>query len=159
LRCSLVRGPRFPDPRADAGTHRSAVEIWPGATLAEAVRAGYACNLPLRLVRGGGLVVPIVAVEPPESAPGGPASAAPPGIVVEAVKAADDRSGDVIVRLYESLGGRAAGRLQPGFPLAGAQVVDLLERPVGEAVPDPAGRILLELRPFQVLSLRLRPRR
>jgi alpha-mannosidase len=165
LRCSLVRGPRFPDPRADAGAHRSTVEIWPGATLAEAVRAGYACNLPLRLVRGGGLVMPILAVEPPESAAGGPAPPAspappaPPGIVVEAVKAADDRSGDVIVRLYESLGGRAAGRLQPGFPLAGAQIVDLLERPVGEAVPDPAGRIVLELRPFQVLSLRLRPRR
>lgn len=50
-------------------------------------------------------------------------------MTVEAVKLADDASGDVVVRIYESSGGRARGVLRTGFPLAGAQITDLLERP------------------------------
>ncbi len=38
-------------------------------------------------------------------------------VVVEAVKAADDRSGDVVVRCYESLGGRAATSVRASFPV------------------------------------------
>jgi alpha-mannosidase len=77
------------------------------------------------------------------------------GVTVEAVKLADDASGDVVVRLYESRGGRARGVLRTGFPLAGASVTDLLERPLEDAeVAD--GGIPVELRPFQILTLRLR---
>ena len=79
------------------------------------------------------------------------------GAIVEAVKLADDRSGDVIVRFYESLGGRASAVVRPGFPVAQAQIVDLLERPVGASrlTPGDDGRIELALRPFQILTLRL----
>ena len=52
--------------------------------------------------------------------------------MVEAVKLADDRSGDIVVRLYESLGGRVRSVLRTSFPVAEAGVVDLLERPTGE---------------------------
>ncbi len=77
------------------------------------------------------------------------------GLTVEAVKLADDTSGDVVVRLYESRGGRATGVLRPGFPLAGAQITDLLERPLEDAeITD--GGVALALRPFQILTLRLR---
>lgn len=76
------------------------------------------------------------------------------GVTVEAVKLADDASGDVVVRLYESRGGRAQGVLRTGFPLAGAQVTDLLERPLEDAdVAD--GAVAVALRPFQILTLRL----
>jgi alpha-mannosidase len=74
-----------------------------------------------------------------------------PAIVVEAVKLADDRSGDVIVRLYESLGGRAVATVRPGFPVAAMEVVDLLERPLHASAD-----FDVSLRPFQVLTLRLR---
>lgn len=77
------------------------------------------------------------------------------GVTVEAVKLADDESGDVVVRLYESRGGRARGALRTGFPLAGAQVTDLLERPLSPADIDGAGAVMVELRPFQILTLRL----
>jgi len=168
LRLSLLRGPRFPDPRADAGVHRFVVEVWPGATIADAVRAGYACNLPLRTVIGGHTVPPLVSVAPAAHGPDGrllAASAAAPsagageelGIVVEAVKAAEDRSGDVIVRCYEALGARARGRLATSCPLAAATVVDLLERPLAELRLDAGGGVPLELRPFQIVTLRLRP--
>jgi len=79
------------------------------------------------------------------------------GATVESVKLADDRSGDVVVRLYESLGGRASADLRPGFPVARAEVTDLLERalPAGEMTVGDDGTIRLALRPFQILTLRL----
>ena len=53
-------------------------------------------------------------------------------VVIEAVKLADDGSGDAVVRLYESLGGRAATRLRPAFAVAEARTTHLLERPLPE---------------------------
>jgi alpha-mannosidase len=142
---SLLRAPRSPDPQADQGTHRLRYALLPGADIAAAVAEGYALNLPLRVASGTGEPpAPLVKVD------GG-------GATVEAVKLADDRSGDVIVRAYESLGGRASAVLCPGFPVARAEVADLLERPLPAApltVGDD-GTIRLALRPFQVLTLRL----
>ena len=79
-------------------------------------------------------------------------------MTVEAVKLADDRSGDVVVRLYEALGGRATARIRAAFPVAGVEVVDLLERPLPGEGPalEPDGGMSLEVRPFQVVTLRLR---
>jgi alpha-mannosidase len=72
------------------------------------------------------------------------------------VKLAEDGSGDVIVRLYESLGQRSAGRLTANFPAKGTQTVDLLERPVdATGVVAGADSAELTLRPFQLVTLRL----
>jgi alpha-mannosidase len=48
--------------------------------------------------------------------------------------------------------------LRPGFAVARVDVVDLLERPLPEAAPPvgPDGTIAVTLRPFQILTLRLR---
>jgi alpha-mannosidase len=155
VRLSLVRAPRSPDPDADQGPHRMTYALVPGASVADAVAAGYALNLPLRVVPGGdgAAPAPLVAVD---AAAGSDGSAG--GVTVEAVKLADDGSGDVVVRLYEALGGRAAARLRPSFAVAGAQVTDLLERPMddGEVPLDADGGVPVALRPFQVLTLRLR---
>jgi alpha-mannosidase len=148
VRLSLVRGPRFPDPRADHGHHRFGVVLAPGATARGAVAEGYRANLPLRVVMGSSGVAPVVAVDD-----GGRGA-----VVVEAVKAADDRSGAVVVRLYEALGGRARALLTPGFPAVSAARADLLERPLagGELARDDQGGFALELRPFEVVTLVLR---
>ncbi|MFJ5966853.1 alpha-mannosidase [Streptomyces sp. NPDC093060] len=143
VRLSLVRAPRVPDPGADQGRHRFTYSLLPGADIADAVAEGYALNLPLRVTDAAGAPEPVVSV-------------AGEGVTVEAVKLADDRSGDVVVRLYESRGGRASGVLRTGFPLAGAQVTDLLERPLEDAVVRDDGGISVALRPFQILTLRLR---
>ncbi|MGW6731639.1 alpha-mannosidase [Streptomyces sp. NPDC055013] len=139
---SLVRAPRVPDPEADQGMHRFTYSLLPGASIEDAVAEGYALNLPLRVADAAGAPEPVVSV-------------AGDGVTVEAVKLADDRSGDVVVRLYESRGGRANGVLRPGFPLAGAQVTDLLERPLQDADVTGDGGVAVALRPFQVLTLRL----
>lgn len=146
VRLSLVRAPRVPDPDADQGKHRFTYALLPGATVEDAVAEGYALNLPLRTAEGAGPVPPVVSTEGA-------------GLTVEAVKLADDGSGDVLVRLYESLGGRANGTLRAGFPIAGCQVTDLLERPLAEQPAEVALRsdteVAVALRPFQILTLRL----
>ncbi|MGC0207350.1 alpha-mannosidase [Streptomyces levis] len=142
VRLSLVRAPRIPDPEADQGRHRFTYALLPGARIEDAVAEGYALNLPLRVAEAAGAPQPVVSVEGE-------------GVTVEAVKLADDTSGDVVVRLYESRGGRATGVLRTGFPLAGAQITDLLERPLQDADLT-GGAVAVALRPFQILTLRLR---
>ncbi|GGZ62945.1 alpha-mannosidase [Streptomyces bluensis] len=141
VRLSLVRAPRVPDPEADQGRHRFTYALLPGASVDDAIAEGYALNLPLRIADAAGPAEPVVSVDGA-------------GVTVEAVKLADDASGDVVVRLYESRGGRAEGVLRTGFPLAGAQVTDLLERPL-EAAATEGNAVPIALRPFEVKTLRL----
>jgi alpha-mannosidase len=141
VRASLLRAPRFPDPRTDHGVHKFRHALVAGAAIGDAVREGYRVNLPERVVTGARAVDPLVVVDNPD-------------VVIEAVKLADDQSGDVIVRLYESAGGRARTRLTTGFPLASAERTDLLERRL-ESCEIGGNAILLQLRPFEILTLRL----
>ncbi|NEC19210.1 alpha-mannosidase, partial [Streptomyces parvus] len=142
VRLTLLRAPHSPDPHTDLGVHRFRYALAPGAGVTDAVREGLALNLPLRAA-----VAPVV-----------PAlvSTGHPAVTVESVKLAEDRSGDVIVRLYESAGGRARARLTVSFPVTEARITDLLERPLHPAVTDEDG-LVLDLRPFQILTVRLTP--
>ncbi|WP_328323147.1 MULTISPECIES: alpha-mannosidase [unclassified Streptomyces] len=145
-RISLLRAPLFPDPDSDRGEHRLRYALVLGADIQDAVREGYHFNLPERAVPGSSAVDPLVRVEGE-------------GVVIEAVKLADDRSGDVVVRLYESAGGRARTTLSAGFSLAAARITDLLERPLDdEPTLTCAGTgVALSLQPFQILTVRLTP--
>ncbi len=153
VRLSLLRGPRFPDPETDQGPHSFTYGLVVGAHVADAVAAGYAMNLPWRGVPAEG---PGAAVEPLVCTDSQAA-------LIEAVKLADDRSGDVIVRLYEPLGARAKVTLSASFAVASVAENNLLEQPYDAGsltvgAPDGAGNptIALSLRPFQILTLRLR---
>ncbi|HKN56505.1 MAG TPA: glycoside hydrolase family 38 C-terminal domain-containing protein [Amycolatopsis sp.] len=145
IRASLLRAPRYPDPDTDHGRHRFRHTLVPGAEIADAVREGYRINLPQRAVENGNPVAPLVSVDNP-------------AVVIEAVKLAEDRSGDLVVRLYESLGGRATARLSVDVPVNEAYSVDLLERRAAFTVDHPvnAGEIRVSLRPFEVRTLRVR---
>lgn len=141
VRLSLLRAARGPDPHADRGPQHFRHTLRPGADVADAISEGYALNLPLRPGPSAGRAEPLVAVDDPD-------------VVVEAVKLADDRSGDVVVRLYESRGGRARTTLTAGFAVAAVRETDLLEDTL--AVRAHTGRsVALTLRPFQILTLRL----
>ncbi|WP_419183557.1 glycoside hydrolase family 38 C-terminal domain-containing protein [Serinibacter arcticus] len=147
VRVTLLRAPLFPDPVADQGEHTFRNAVTFGADVAEAVRQGYAINLPERRVAGTTAVTPLVAVGSPQ-------------VVVEAVKLAEDRSGDVVVRLYESLGARAATTVSFGFDHGAVTVTDLLERELDGAgttgvTVGTDGVVDVELRPFQILTLRV----
>ena len=144
VRLSLLRAPLYPDPEADQGAHVFRVSVRPAASIADAIREGYRLNLPVRALRGAGPVAPLIRVSSD-------------AVVVEAVKLAEDRSGDVIVRLYEAHGGRAAATLATDFAFDGVVETDLLERVIDDA---PAVRgvgeqdVRLELRAFQLVTLR-----
>ncbi|MEU3825785.1 alpha-mannosidase [Streptomyces sp. SID486] len=144
VRVSLLRAPRFPDPETDQGVHRFRHALVPGASVADAVREGWRINLPERTATGAREVAPLVTVDDA-------------AVVVTAVKLADDGSGDVVVRFHEAHGGRARATLTAGFPVAGVTVTDLLERPAGDGeVPREGERIAVHLRPFELMTLRLR---
>ncbi|MFH8568234.1 alpha-mannosidase [Streptomyces sp. NPDC017993] len=151
VRLTLLRAPHSPDPETDQGTHRFTYALLPGAEVGDAVAEGLALNLPLR---SAAAPTPPTA---PVPAPDPLIRVDHPALTVESVKLAEDRSGDVVVRLYESHGGRATGTLSPGFAVEGATVTDLLERPLHEEEEGPTSDVTVELRPFQILTLRLRP--
>ncbi len=146
VRLSLLRAPRYPDPETDQGSHRLRFALAPGASVTDAVREGHWINLPERTVSGSGAeVAPLFRVSDER-------------IVVEAVKLAEDGSGDVVVRLYESAGGRAAGTLTVDFPASSVTETDLLERALPEAgayALGAGGEVEVSLRPFQILTLRV----
>jgi alpha-mannosidase len=144
VRQSLLRAPVFPDPAADQGRHilRTSVKI--GADILSAAEEGYRVNLPLRVVDGARELAPVVVSENP-------------GIVIESVKLAEDRSGDLIVRLYEARGARASGLVLFGADAVRLHETDLLERPIERPSALAAfhdGTAELRLRPFQLVTLR-----
>ena len=143
VRQSLLRAPLYPDPEADQGRHVLTTTIRPGAAIADAVEEGYRTNLAPRLVQGGQPVAPLVTVSNE-------------AVVVEAVKLAEDGSGDLVVRLYESLGGRARATVTAHAGATAVVATDLLERPLEGGVSADGAAVDLALRPFQLVTLRFR---
>jgi alpha-mannosidase len=76
-------------------------------------------------------------------------------VVVECVKLAEDRSSDVVVRMYAASGGRATATVRADFGATSVESVDLLERPldIGQSWPDPTAAVVT-FRPFQIVTLR-----
>jgi alpha-mannosidase len=87
-----------------------------------------------------------------------------PGVTIEAAKAAEDGSGDLIVRLAEVHGARSAATLTLGASAASVLVCDLLEDEMAADDPRRTGTsahlvddttVEVALHPFKVLTLRL----
>jgi alpha-mannosidase len=146
VRLSLLRAPRFPDPATDQGvqTHRYGFVV--GATLAETTAEGVRLNLDARTVTGDHGFEPLVSVSG--------------DVVLSSVKLADDRSGDLIVRVYEPVGQRASGAVTVSAPVASVATVSLLEAPItdpaqaADASVDESGAVGLLLSAFEVRTLR-----
>ncbi len=138
VRLSLLRAPRFPDPDTDHGLHVITTGLVIGADAASATAAGIALNSPAVVVAGDHAVEPLVSVTGS-------------GLVISSVKLAADRSGDVIVRVYESLGARATGELSIGFAHGEVREVSLIEDDLADARTGTA----LSLTPFEVRTLRI----
>ncbi|MFI5626749.1 alpha-mannosidase [Nocardioides sp. NPDC051685] len=140
MRLSLLRAPRFPDPETDQGvqTHRYGLVI--GATVEVATEAGAALNTPARPVSGAHAVEPLVTVSGE-------------GLVVSSVKLAADRSGDLVVRVYESTGARTQGELRVAESFERVEEISLVEDPIAEVSAD-GGVVALSLGAFEVRTLR-----
>ena len=152
VRVSLARAANYPDPNADRGHHEVTLAVRPhGAGLADVRAAAARLNSPLRVVDGGRAPAesrPIVTITDVDGK-------SEPTVEVDAVKLADDGSGDLIVRLHEAVGNRTRITVATPDRVTEAWRCDLLEEEqVGEEVGD--GVVTLTLRPFQIVTLRLR---
>lgn len=154
LRITLLRAPNFPDPEADRGDHRFTYSLYPhlgdlgtADVIAEAARL----NQPVVARRGSvardDTAGPLTAVR-----------SSSPAVVVTALKLAEDGSGDIIVRAYESRGGRATSTITTAFETTSVTVCDFLESPLDEEADTAhldGEDIVVDLRPFQIITLRL----
>ncbi|WP_197675396.1 alpha-mannosidase [Paraoerskovia marina] len=136
---SLVRGPRYPDPKADQGAHTFRYAVHVGADIEDAVRAGYEFTDSAREVSGG---TPVPAL----------AEFRGRGVVIDTVKMADDRSGDFIVRAYESLGARQEVQFSVSVDADAVYDVDLLENRI---CADLDLTQSLTFSPFQIRTFRV----
>jgi len=143
VRLSLLRAPLYPDPGADQGRHAFTVSMRPGG-IAEAIVDGYRQSLP-PLPTVGTPVAPLIEVSDPS-------------IVVDTVKLAEDGSGDLVVRLYEAHGDRSTATLATSIDWDAVDATDLLERPVPSTAVGTVStrRVELDLRPFELVTLRFR---
>jgi alpha-mannosidase len=146
LGLSLLRSPLYPDPLADEGEHRFTYSLFPHPgdwTGAGVAREAFSLNSPLVVVDGG---------EPSEY---GVVVAEGVELALGSLKRADDGRG-VILRLYEPHGARGPATLRFASRLGGAERVNLLEEPEG-TVEVRGHEVLLDVRPFEVLTLRVQP--
>lgn len=73
-------------------------------------------------------------------------------VIIDTVKPADDRSGDLVIRLYESKKADTFFRLHSDLPLKALTPCNLLEEATGASVePD----TVLHVRPFEVCTYRI----
>jgi alpha-mannosidase len=141
---SLLRAAKYPDPDADHGRHHVTISVLPhGPGLCEVLHEAEALNMPLRVVTGQS-----------SSTPGPVVTLDHRGVQISSVKHADDGSGDLIVRLYESCGDRTLVTLRTPEPVRGALRCNLLEEPTA-AIECSDGIVSLMLRPFELVTLRL----
>eukprot|EP00727_Mastigamoeba_balamuthi_P002309 m51a1_g12075 putative alpha-mannosidase 2c1-like (1054) ;mRNA; f:671-4985 len=151
MRLSLLRAPKAPDPECDMGAHVFTYALYPHAgTLQQArtLREAADLNSPLLVAKSGGGSAgsSLFAVEEVDSSC---------GAVVEAVKLAEDRSGDIVVRVVERFGGRGRARLVCPFGLqfARVSVANILEEVQGAVAWENNGATL-QLTPYKILTIR-----
>ncbi len=75
-------------------------------------------------------------------------------VVLSSVKLADDRSGDLVVRVYEPVGQRGTGRIAVVGPFGPAAEVTLLEEPLGGAAALDASSFAVDA--YEVRTVRFR---
>ncbi|KAM7206663.1 alpha-mannosidase [Rhypophila sp. PSN 637] len=167
MRLSLLRSPKAPDAHADMGTHHIRWAILPhsGSLGPTTVRKAYEFNNPLKLLSSlAGL------------APSGPASFdspiyltgdSNPSLVIDTVKRGEDdedvsrgelpkkKGRSVILRIYDSLGGRARGTIATTFEVAKVSKTNVLEDELEEVEMGDGGRFAIDLKPFEVATYKL----
>lgn len=145
INLTLLRAPTAPDAHADQGTQEFTYSFyaWDGPLLDSGlVQQGYDLNCPVVTAAGAAGEKSLLSLDAPN-------------VIVETVKPAEDGSGDVIIRLYESMRTATRCTLTTAIPAAAAALTDMLEEnPVD--VPLTNGCISLDFRPFEIKTLRLK---
>lgn len=146
LSLSLLRAPKDPDPLADMGAHQFAYALLPHALTPQLSAVWWqaaAFNQPIALING----------QPLHDA-GSLAQVDAPNIVLDTIKVAEDNQ-DIILRCYEASGSLTSAVLRFALPFETAVRCDLLERDL-EPLPCDGNSIKLMVKPFEIISIRLK---
>ncbi|MHB1356371.1 MAG: alpha-mannosidase, partial [Anaerolineae bacterium] len=140
---TLLKSAIAPDMTADLGhqVFTYALYAWNGSFAeSDLVRQAYELNVPVTVAAGGSGERSLFGVDAPN-------------VILEWVKPAEDASGDIIVRLYEAKRMATRATLNTTLPITAVWRTNMLEEVQAElAVKD--GKVLLELRPFEISTLR-----
>jgi alpha-mannosidase len=145
LQLTVLRSPKFPDPEADLGHQHLqwSVSLLDGDPIANGIENMAALMAhPVRILDG----VPRV--------PASVISLDVPGALISAVKPADDGSDDIIVRIWETRGGRTNGVLTIDG-ITAAQSCNALEDAGTPLNVSTEGTVAIELQPFEIMTLRI----
>jgi alpha-mannosidase len=178
MRLSLLRAPKAPDAHADMGRHTIRYAIMPhaGPLDARTVRAGYAFNQPLVLDTHHNPSLNAGMKNNGQDLFSNISISGSPSLILDTVKRGEDDediSGDpdleipaskrkgqsIVLRIYESLGGRSRGFIRTSFPVKSVWKCNVLEDDEEELdvldVKGEAKRVEIELRAFEVATFRL----
>ena len=143
---SLLRSSTYPDPEQDMGSHRFRYAAYPhadGWRQADTIGLAKRFCHPIRWGKSSGK-------NPIETAW---IRSDNPQIVIDTIKPAEDGD-DVIVRLYESFGAKCSAALETARPIKHAHLSNTLEDALSP-IPVTENCIDIQLRPFQIMTLRL----
>jgi alpha-mannosidase len=144
INLTLLRAPMSPDMTADRGVQEFAYafQCWNNAAFRDAgiVQSGYDFNVPVTMQPGDAGTASLFALDAPN-------------VIIETVKPAEDGSDDVIVRLYEAMRTATTCTLTCALPAKRVTTVNMLEEKQGVAKIK-NGKVALDLRPFEIRTLR-----
>lgn len=144
INLTLLKSALAPDMTADRGHQEFtyALYLWNG-TLPDSglVQEGYDLN-----------VASLTA--PGEGGSGSLFSVGAPNVIIDTVKPAEDGSGDVVVRLYESMRTATRCTLSTSLPFGAAAQTNMLEEQECDLDIN-NGQIVLDFHPFEVKTVRL----
>ena len=141
---TLLKSPLAPDMHCDRGRQdfTYAFHVWSGSLAdSRVVQEAYELNCPVLSVPGAGGEASVMSVDAPN-------------VIIETIKLAEDGSGDLIVRLYEAKRMATRCTLTTVLPAVSARQVNMLEE-VEHDLELADGRVSLELRPFEIKTVRL----
>jgi alpha-mannosidase len=145
INLTLLKSPLAPDMSADKGTQTFtyAVYAWNGGfSESGVVKEAYDLNIPCLVVPGA----------PAEKSPVSLFNLDAENIVIETVKPAEDGSGKIVVRLYESLRQATSCTLQTSLPVKSAALTNMMEEQAVE-LGCKDGSVKLEFRPFEIKTV------
>jgi alpha-mannosidase len=162
MRLSLLRAPKAPDAHADMGRHHIRWAILPhqGDLGPTTVRTSSNFNNPMRLLQATKTEESHLRLEMPIKLTGDPS------LVLDTVKRGEDdedvsrgefakRKGrSIILRIYDSLGGKSRGTIETTLDLKRVWKTNVLEDDLEEMKAE-KGKVEISLRPFEVATFRL----
>lgn len=144
INLTLLRAAAAPEMRADNRIHHFtyAFTAWEGPfAQSDVVRQGYELNVPVTVTAGGTASESFFSVSQPD-------------ILIETVKLAEDGSGDLIIRLYESKGADTTADIRCGIDFKMVALCKMNET-ITESLSVNRGQLSVRFKPFQIVTLRL----